>query len=171
MHATAVDYDADGMRMVGRLAVPDGDDPRPAVLIAHEGPGLDDIQLARADRLAELGFVAFALDYHGAGRYFTDRAEMMTRLGELGADPERTAEIATPALDVLLSEPAQTPREWRRSATASAARSRSSSVAVALTSRRSSGCTPASQRRGRPRRRHPGLRRHLHRLRRSLRSP
>ena len=88
------------MRMVDRLAVPDGNDPRAAVLIAHEGPGLDDIQLARADRLAELGFEVFALDYHGGGRYFTDRAEMMARLGELGADPDRTTRIATAGLDV-----------------------------------------------------------------------
>ena len=34
-------YDVDGARMVGRLARPDGPGRRPAVLIAHEGNGLD----------------------------------------------------------------------------------------------------------------------------------
>lgn len=102
--ATAVEYNVDDTTMVGRLALPDGSDERPAVLIAHEGPGLDDYQRGRADQLAELGFVAFALDYHGGGRWLEDRDEMMTRLGTLGADPERTRALARAGLDVLVSE-------------------------------------------------------------------
>jgi dienelactone hydrolase len=58
-----VEYSADGTIMVGRLALPDGAGKRPALLIAHEGPGLDDEQRGRAHQLAELGYVAFALDY------------------------------------------------------------------------------------------------------------
>ena len=100
-----VEYSADGTVMVGRLALPDGSAKRPAVLIAHEGPGLDDQQRGRAHQLAELGYVAFALDYHGGGRWLSDRDEMMTRLGVLGADPERTRALARAGLDVLLSEP------------------------------------------------------------------
>ncbi|HEY1633274.1 MAG TPA: dienelactone hydrolase family protein [Acidimicrobiales bacterium] len=100
-----VEYDAEGTVMVGRLALPDGTAKRPAVLIAHEGPGLDDFQRGRADQLAELGYAAFALDYHGSGRWLEDRDEMMTRLGVLGADPERTRTLARAGLDVLLAEP------------------------------------------------------------------
>ena len=100
-----VEYRADGTIMVGRLALPDGSGKRPAVLIAHEGPGLDDQQRGRAQQLAELGYVAFALDYQGGGRWLTDRDEMMTRLGVLGADPERTRALARAGLEVLLSEP------------------------------------------------------------------
>jgi dienelactone hydrolase len=62
-----VEYPADGTVMAGRLARPDGNERRPAVLIAHEANGLDDRQARRADRLAELGYVAFALDCHGGG--------------------------------------------------------------------------------------------------------
>src|SRR3954462_5000559 len=57
-----IEYEFDGTVMIGRLALPDGDDARPAVLIAHEGPGLDDHQKERAGQFAELGYVAFALD-------------------------------------------------------------------------------------------------------------
>ena len=49
-----IEYAADGSTMVGRLALPDGDDPRPAVLIAHEGGGLDEYQKSRADQFAAL---------------------------------------------------------------------------------------------------------------------
>jgi dienelactone hydrolase len=58
-----VAYEVDGTQMIGRLALPEGPAPRAGVLIAHEGYGLDDVQKTRADRFAELGYIAFALDY------------------------------------------------------------------------------------------------------------
>jgi hypothetical protein len=39
-----IEYAGDGSTMIGRLALPEGDDQGPAVLIAHEGGGLDDYQ-------------------------------------------------------------------------------------------------------------------------------
>src|SRR3954469_13685261 len=91
--------------MIGRLALPDGDDVRPAVLIAHEGPGLDEYQKERAGQFAELGYVAFALDYHGGGNVLADAEEMMRRLGALGGDPDRVRALGRAGLDVLLGEP------------------------------------------------------------------
>jgi len=99
-----VEYDVGGVTMIGRLAVPDGDGARPAVLIAHEGPGLDDFQKERAQHFTELGYVAFALDYHGGGKPLDDRDQMMSRLGELSADPERIRVLGRAGLDVLLAE-------------------------------------------------------------------
>ena len=100
-----IEYDVDGSRMVGRLALPEGEGARPAVLIAHEGNGLDDYQKSRAERFAELGYVAFALDYLGGGKPLADRDEMMARLQALWEDPERTRAIAGAGLEVLLAEP------------------------------------------------------------------
>jgi dienelactone hydrolase len=100
-----VEYPADGRAMVGRLAVPDGAGTRPGVLIAHEGPGLDDHQKHRAERFAELGYVAFALDYHGGGKPLADRDTMMARLGEIWEQPDRTRALAGAGLDVLRDEP------------------------------------------------------------------
>src|SRR5439155_5298206 len=74
-----IEYAADGSTMVGRLALPEGEDKRAAVLIAHEGGGLDDYQKSRAERFAELGHVAFALDYYGGGKPLTDRDEIAAR--------------------------------------------------------------------------------------------
>ena len=91
-----IEYNAYGGAMVGRLALPDAEGKRPAVLIAHEGPGVDDYQKGRAARLAELRYVAFALDYHGGGKPLADRDEMMARLGVLWENPERTRALARP---------------------------------------------------------------------------
>ncbi len=100
-----ISYQADGRTMVGTIALPDGTDRRPGVLVCHEGPGLDDHARSRAIRLAdELGYVAFALDYHGDGRPLADRGQMMERLGELREDPQRARAIGTAGLDVLRSE-------------------------------------------------------------------
>ena len=73
-----VEYLADGLTMIGHLALPAGVDRRPAVLLGPEGPGIDDVQRRRADALAELGYVALAFDIHG-GRWFTDPEEMLAR--------------------------------------------------------------------------------------------
>ena len=80
--------------MVGHLAF-DDDQPgrRAAVLLCHEGPGLDDHVKGRTERLAELGYVAFALDYHGGGAPLP-LEEAMPRLGVLMGDPLLTRRLA-----------------------------------------------------------------------------
>jgi dienelactone hydrolase len=104
MRTGDIEYTVDGRRMVGYVAV-DEDRPgrRPAVLICHEGPGLDVHAKGRAERLAGLGYVAFALDYHGDGKPL-ERDEMMGRLGPLMGDPDRTRGLARAGLDILLAE-------------------------------------------------------------------
>ena len=100
-----ISYEADGRTMVGTLALPDGDGQRPGVLVSHEGPGLDDHARTVAGRLAdELGYVAFALDYHGGGQPLTSRDEMMARIGEFRSDPLRVRTIGTAGLDILVAE-------------------------------------------------------------------
>ncbi|MER6139334.1 dienelactone hydrolase family protein [Streptomyces sparsogenes] len=103
-----VEYPADGLTMIGHLALPAGTDRRPAVLLGPEGPGLNDFQRRRADALAELGYVTLAFDING-GRWFTDPEEMLARLTPLLADPDRMRGIGHAALDVLLAEPRTDP--------------------------------------------------------------
>ena len=115
-----ITYDADGRTMIGTLALPDDDsaatgtagatDRRPGVLVCHEGPGLDDHARTRAARIAdELGYVAFALDYHGGGTRITDRDEMMARIGTLRSDPPRVFAVGVAGLDILRAEPRTDP--------------------------------------------------------------
>ena len=102
MQTTDIEYSFDGIRLVGELSVDDSRrGKRPAVLVSHEGGGLTDHARNRARALAELGYVAFALDYFGDGRpVAADQAA--ARFGELNGDRLRTRAIARAGLDVLL---------------------------------------------------------------------
>lgn len=100
-----IEYPGDGSTMIGCLALPEGDDQRPAVLIAHEGGGLDGYQKSRAERFAELGYVSFALDYHGGGKPLADENEMRIRCQALWDEPDRIRALAGAGLKVLLGEP------------------------------------------------------------------
>jgi len=136
-----VEYPADGRVMIGHLALPAGTGRRPGVLIGHEGIGLNDFQRRRADQLAERGYVAFAMDYHG-GRWFSDPAEMMAHLEPLLADPDRMRAIGRAALGCSVASLAPMRLRSRRSGKAPVAPSRSSSGATASTLGRSRRSTP-----------------------------
>ena len=103
-----IEYEVDGTVMIGGLGIPDEAGPRPAVLIAHEANGLDDYQKSRARQLAELGYVAFALDYHGGGTP-PEFSVAQARTGALRDDPERMRALGQAGLDVLRAEPVTDP--------------------------------------------------------------
>ena len=103
-----VAYEVDGLTMIGSLGVPDASGPRPAVLIAHEANGLDDYQKGRARQLAELGYVAFALDYHGGGTP-PEFAAAQARTAALWDDADRMRAVGQAGLDILVAEPATDP--------------------------------------------------------------
>jgi dienelactone hydrolase len=104
MRIEDIEYTVGGRRMVGHLAIADGQPgSRPGVLVCHEGPGLDEHAKGRAERLAGLGYAAFALDYHGDGKPL-QQDEMMGRLGALMGDPDTTRELAHAGLAILLAQ-------------------------------------------------------------------
>ena len=76
MRIEDIEYTVGDRRMVGHLAVEEGrPGSRPGVLVCHEGPGLDEHAKGRAERLAGLGYAAFALDYHGEGKPLDRRGD------------------------------------------------------------------------------------------------
>lgn len=62
----------EGVVLKGRLAVPAGRGPFPAVLVVHSAFGLGGHIPAVAERLAAEGFLALAVDMYGAGAYSED---------------------------------------------------------------------------------------------------
>ena len=106
MHTEDIRYQADGASMVGHLAFDDQRaGQRPAVLVSHEGSGLDQHARGIAEKLAALGYIAFALDYFGDGKR-PPLEQAQKRMGVLVEDPGLTARIAQAGLDVLLGQAA-----------------------------------------------------------------
>jgi dienelactone hydrolase len=103
-----IDYEGGGRRMVGQLAVDEYRlGLRLAVLLCHEGLGLEEHVKGRSIRLAGLGYLAFALDYQGQGEgqgQSVLRDEAMARLAVLMPDADLTRCLARAGLDVLLAQ-------------------------------------------------------------------
>jgi dienelactone hydrolase len=99
----AIDYEGgDGVALTGYLADGSGGRPAAGVLVAHEGGGLGRHTKERAVRLAELGHVAFALDYYGEEDPPLDRAMALGK--ELRGDPGRFRSRLAAGLEVLTAQ-------------------------------------------------------------------
>jgi len=106
VHTESIPYDVAGTGYLGYLAFDDTrPGTRPGVLVCHEGNGLHAEVKARAHRLAELGYVAFAVDYIGGGRVMSEMAEMLAKLATLRADVDHVRALGRAGLDVLLARP------------------------------------------------------------------
>jgi len=74
---------------------------RPGILVVHEWWGLDDYAKRRAEMLAKLGYVAFAVDMYGTGKV-TDSADQAKEwMTEATTDVEWWRERAIAGLDRL----------------------------------------------------------------------
>jgi dienelactone hydrolase len=104
MRIEDIEYTAGGLDLIGHLAIDDTQPgSRPAVLVCHGGFGLDDHAKGRTERLAGLGYAAFALDYHGGGKHL-DQDEVRARMEPLMGDPDMIREFASAGLSILLAQ-------------------------------------------------------------------
>lgn len=102
METRSIAYDCGGARLTGYFADDAPNTKKPAVLIAHEAFGLNEHIRARARRLAELGYAAFALDMYGAKGF--PMPEAMRRHIELMSTPGLMHARASAALSVLMEQ-------------------------------------------------------------------
>src|ERR1700716_3971721 len=101
-----LDYRCDDVNLRGYLAWSDGaKGPQPGVLVFHEGLGLGEFAMARARRLAGLGYVALAADMFGDRRQATNLQEVATRGGGLRAEREKLRARGRAALSTLAALP------------------------------------------------------------------
>jgi dienelactone hydrolase len=94
-----IHYTAGELALTGYLAKPRLRGPLPGVLVAHEAIGLNDHIKRRARQLADLGYVAFALDLYGA--HDLDLAQAQVKSAEVMRTPGLLLERARAGLNVL----------------------------------------------------------------------
>ncbi|WP_444901001.1 dienelactone hydrolase family protein [Microbulbifer sp. SSSA007] len=76
MENEVIDYTVNGDSFTGYLAWDSGiNEKRPGVILVHEWWGHNAFVRKQADRLAELGYYAFAVDMFGTGKQTDDPAE------------------------------------------------------------------------------------------------
>ena len=79
----SVSYSINGKNYIGYIDYDaNKEGARPAILVVHEWWGLTDYPRSRAKKLAELGYIAMAVDMYGDGK--------------IGNDPKAAQDLATP---------------------------------------------------------------------------
>lgn len=99
-----MNYEVNGKQYSGYLAYPLGTlDPLPAVVIVHGIWGQTAHEQKRARMLAELGYVALALDLYGGGRSSDDMQEAIGLMDAVGENTDTTVALFSAALEQLQS--------------------------------------------------------------------
>ena len=78
---------------------------RPGILIAHTWIGQSDFEDQKAKDLAEMGYVALALDMYGKGKRASDAVEAEKLMTELSSDREKLRDRILLAKETLQNHP------------------------------------------------------------------
>ncbi len=83
-----VDYTANNVALKGYIVYDNTlKEKRPAIIVVHEWWGVTDYPKKRAEMLASLGYVAFAVDMYGDGRVADNPGDAQKFAGESMKDP------------------------------------------------------------------------------------
>jgi dienelactone hydrolase len=96
-----ITYKQGDATMQGYLAFSKSDQRRPGILIVHDWMGLGEHYKQIANKLAEMGYVAFAADIYGNNTKPADSGEAAKLAGKLKADRQLLRERTKASLKVL----------------------------------------------------------------------
>ena len=98
IETATIEYEHDGQTYRGVLAHdPAAGEARPLVFVVHEWWGLTEHARNAAVKLAEAGFVGFAVDMYGDGRTTDDAAQAAAWAGPFRQDAQRAVDIMAAA--------------------------------------------------------------------------
>lgn len=101
-----VDYSDGTITFKGYLAWDDSNSgPAPAVMVSHAWGGRGEFECEKARKLAELGYVGFAIDLYGDARLGTSKEENIALMSPLKQDRAELQKRITLALDALRQQP------------------------------------------------------------------
>ena len=104
MKTETVNYQAKNIDLKGYVAFPDAENA-PLVLIVHTWAGKDEFVHQRAEDLAALGYVGFAVDMYGNGKVGADTAENESLMTPLVSDRNMLKDRIVSALNYGKSLP------------------------------------------------------------------
>jgi dienelactone hydrolase len=111
LRTKTIEYKHNGKVLEGYLAYDDAvKGKRPGVLVVHEWTGHNPFVRKRAEQLARLGYVAFALDMYGKGVHARDREEAAKMAAPFKKDRKRMRARAEAGLKVLRAQPQVDPK-------------------------------------------------------------
>ncbi|MFN1835195.1 dienelactone hydrolase family protein [Balneola sp. MJW-20] len=101
-----ISYTADTLTMNGYIAYDNStSEKRPGILVVHEWWGHDEYARHRADMLAELGYVALAVDMYGNGKQAAHPEDAMAFSGNVMSNFENAKARFNAALETLKANP------------------------------------------------------------------
>lgn len=99
-------YSNGRVQFIGHLAWDDSwQGARPGVLVFPEAFGLGEHARARANRLAQEGYIALAADLHGGGHLYADLPSVRPVIQALYGNRAEWRSLATTAFQALISQP------------------------------------------------------------------
>lgn len=99
MHTERIEYSDNGVVLEAHVAYPDMEGKRPVVLVSHAWAGRDSFEDNKAEALAELGYVGFALDLYGKGVLGSSVEENTALMSPFLEDREMLRKRITSALN------------------------------------------------------------------------
>lgn len=105
LETKTVSYSAGATQLSGFIAYPVSQEKRPGVLVVHEWWGLNDYARMRAQKLAELGYVALAVDMYGAGKVASHPDDAKKFMGEVMANQAEAKARFDAARALLAADP------------------------------------------------------------------
>ncbi|MEJ2656343.1 MAG: dienelactone hydrolase family protein [Desulfobacterales bacterium] len=101
-----IPYQQDGVELQGYLAFDNTiKGKRPGVLIVHEWWGLNDYARKRAEQLASMGYIAFALDMYGKGKVTDHPGQAQEFKEQVTENVDTWQKLAIAGLEVLKKQP------------------------------------------------------------------
>ena len=101
-----IPYQQDGVDLLGYLAFDNAlKGKRPGVLIVHEWWGLNDYARKRAEQLASMGYVAFALDMYGKDKVTDHPEQAQAFMKQVTENVDTWQKRAIAGLEILKKQP------------------------------------------------------------------
>lgn len=102
MRGRYIDYEEGGVKLRGYMVKPARTAKVPGILVVHDGGGFGPFAEGRAEALADLGYVAFALDMYGGKPPMEDVLQIVN---SFRAEPKLMRSRARAGLEILRGEP------------------------------------------------------------------